>query len=372
MTFLIVTHTPHFQVKDKLFAYGPYVKEMNLWTKHVSKVVIVAPYDTHKLPDAIFTPYAHEHLEILPIPSISITSPLQLLKTVVFLPFIFFQLLKAMRKSDHIHLRCPGNIGLLGALAQTFFPKKPKTAKYAGNWDPKAKQPISYQIQKWWLSNRFFSKKMHVLVYGSWPNQSQNVVSFFTATYSQQQVPPLLKKSFKGPFRFLFVGSLSPGKRPLYAVSVVEELRNLGMDCTLDLYGEGKERTHLENYIAKNTLGSWIQLKGNRSSNEIEEAYKNSHFLVLPSKSEGWPKVVAEAMFWGIVPMVTKISCVPWMLKEGKRGVLLEAQLESDIPRIMEVMKDEHICTEMSIEGQQWSHRYTLDTFEREIKKLLK
>ena len=42
-----------------------------------------------------------------------------------------------MQDADHIHLRCPGNIGLLGCFSSNFISKKIKTAKYAGNWDPK-------------------------------------------------------------------------------------------------------------------------------------------------------------------------------------------------------------------------------------------
>ena len=56
-------------------------------------------------------------------------------------------LYKSIKKSDVIHLRCPGNIGLLACFIQILFPKKNKTAKYAGNWDPKAKQPLSYKLQ---------------------------------------------------------------------------------------------------------------------------------------------------------------------------------------------------------------------------------
>jgi hypothetical protein len=43
-----------------------------------------------------------------------------------------------MRVADHIHLRCPSNIGCWVACSNS-FPKTPKSAKYAGNWDPKLK-----------------------------------------------------------------------------------------------------------------------------------------------------------------------------------------------------------------------------------------
>ena len=68
-------------------------------------------------------------------------------------------------------------------MVQIFFPKKNKTAKYAGNWDPHSKQPWSYKLQRWILQNTFLTRNMTVLVYGEWPTMSSNCRSFFTATY---------------------------------------------------------------------------------------------------------------------------------------------------------------------------------------------
>ena len=73
----------------------------------------------------------------------------------MLLPIVFDRVVVAMKNADHIHWRCPGNMGLIGAIVQILFPKKNKTAKYAGNWDPKAKQPFTYKLQRWILSNTF-------------------------------------------------------------------------------------------------------------------------------------------------------------------------------------------------------------------------
>jgi hypothetical protein len=50
--------------------------------------------------------------------------------------------------------------------------------------------------------------------------------------------------------------------------------------------------------------------------------------VLLPSDSEGWPKI-AEGMFWGCVPIATAVSCVPYMLDYGKED-LLDLDLEKD------------------------------------------
>ena len=48
----------------------------------------------------------------------------------------------------------------------------------------------------------------------------------------------------------------------------------------------------------------------------IEQHYASSHVLVLTSESEGFPKVIAEAMAYGCVPIVTGVGAIPEVLNE--------------------------------------------------------
>ena len=262
-------------------------------------------------------------------------------------------------------------MGLLASIIQILFPKKIKTAKYAGNWDSESKQPLSYKLQKWILSNTFLTRNMQVFIYGQWEGSSKNIKSFFTATYSQADKTPILPKDFKHKIQFVFVGTLVLGKNPFYAIKLVEALYKKGHDVALTLYGEGTERKNLENYISQNKLENIISLAGNQTQEIVKKAYEKSHFVILPSESEGWPKAVAEGMFWGCVSVATQVSCVPFMLDYGNRGVLLEIDLEKDVCQIDVLLQNETIYQSKSQKASEWSRQYTLDVFEEEIKKLL-
>jgi len=96
-----------------------------------------------------------------------------------------------------------------------------------------------------------------------------------------------------------------------------------------------------------------------------------AHFLLFMSKSEGWPKVVAEAMFWGCVPITSKVSCVPWMLDYGNRGILVNNDIEDIIIEIDKVLQNKNNYDILSSNAQRWSQKYTLEFFENEIKKLI-
>ena len=278
-----------------------------------------------------------------------------------------------MRKADHIHLRCPGNIGLVASFAQIFFPSKIKSAKYAGNWDPTSQQPFTYRLQQKILSNEFLTRSMRVMVYGDWGQMSKNLVSFFTASYSENDRQAVLPRVFTKdkPLQLIFAGSLHPGKNPMISCQVASRLFESGLNVKLHLYGEGEQRHEIQAYIDNNKLENVILMHGNVSSETLREAFKNSHFLIFASESEGWPKVVAEAMFWACLPVTTAVSCVPQMIGNGSRGVLVSKNSLEITNRVNELILDESLYQAKCLAARDWSQTYTLEKFETELQKLL-
>lgn len=371
MKFAIITNVCHIRSNSQYFGYAPYIREMNIWLKNVDEVIIVA-HSTSGNPTGIDLPYEHDQINFYKVPDFNFVNARNSFKSIFKLPKIFWNIFCAMKKADHIHLRCPGNMGLVACVVQIFFPTKRKTAKYAGNWDHKSEQPLTYQLQKWILNNTFLTKKMQVLVYGEWENQSKNIKSFFTATYSESEKEIVIKDNKSLEKTFIFVGSLVPGKNPMYTVKLVEQLVKNDMKVILHIFGEGVERTNLEDYIQNKQLEKVVFLHGNHNRETIKQFYKKSHFVILPSKSEGWPKAIAEGMFWGCVPITTNVSCIPFMIDHGKRGILLDMNLEKDVSKIESIIKNETNFDEKSNLATEWSREYTIDFFASEIKKIVK
>lgn len=370
MNFVIITHVAHILEQNNYFAYAPYVREMNIWTKHAKNVFIVAPESTLKK-SPIDLKYEHENIQFVAVSAFDVLNLKGIFSIVFKIPKICWKIYSAMRKADHIHLRCPGNMGLLGCLVQILFPNTNKTAKYAGNWDPKSKQPFSYKLQKWILSNTFLTRNMQVLVYGQWEGSAKNIKPFFTATYYELEKSSIIIKDLKQEFRFIFVGALVAGKNPLYAIRLVEILHKQGFNVALDLYGDGIERNKLEKFIVQQKLENIISFKGNQTEEIVKKAYQRSHFVVLPSESEGWSKALAEGMFWGCVPLATKVSCVPYMLDYGNRGLVLAMNLEKDVTQVKVLLQNQTDYKSKSEKASFWSRKYTLDVFEEDIEKVL-
>ena len=394
MRFSIFTYIEHCRESGKYFSYGPYIREMNLWLKQVELIDVIAPLQ--KLPASpVLEAYEHEKIEFTVIPAFNFLTFRSSVSAVFKILLVARKVYLRMKKSDHIHLRCPGNVGLISCVVQIFFPSKAKTAKYAGNWEPGAKQPWTYNLQKWILSNTFLTKNIQVLVYGEWPDQSKNIRSFFTASFSEKEIVEARKKRSDGEMIFLFVGSLVEGKQPLEAIRIFEEVRQkVSIEKTLKMriFGDGPEREELEAYCHQRNLKAVVSFKGNRPLEELKKAYQNAHFVILPSRSEGWPKAVAEGMFFGCIPIATPVSCVPWMLGYGSLGILIKEQANGqrlkangskeewlvdsgqwadDIEKILELIRNPVEMQKMSEEAKKWSQQYTLEKFEAAIKEVV-
>ena len=372
MKFAIISHTLHKCKDQKLYAYEPYVREMNLWLQNVSETRIVAPISKEQI-SAIEVAYNTNSVILKEIPAFNVLSLKTKILSILQIPLILIEIIKACFWADHLHLRCPGNVGLLGCFVQILFPSKPKTVKYAGNWDPKSKQPFSYRMQKWIVSNTFLTKNCKVLVYGEWENQTKNIVPFFTASYVNNEITEIKEKDFSSKINFIFVGAFTKGKQPLLSVKVIGKLIAKKINVQLDMYGNGSEFTTVDEYLRINKLSNNVFLHGNQSKEVVKKAYKKAHFLIFISKSEGWPKVVAEAMFWSCLPISSKVSCVKSMLGNGTRGNIVNSNVkENEIVTIVEnYIKNNNLYQQQVLDAKNWSQQYTLEKFSSEIKKLL-
>ncbi|MDG5761756.1 glycosyltransferase family 4 protein [Natronococcus sp. A-GB1] len=101
----------------------------------------------------------------------------------------------------------------------------------------------------------------------------------------------------------LFVGRLVEGKRPEDALKAMATVRESHPEATLYLCGDGPLRGRLERQ-AGDTAGQDVVFLGHVPYDEMPRVYRSADVLVLPSRAEGVPRTVLEAMASG-----TRVVC---------------------------------------------------------------
>lgn len=372
MRFLIISGAYHYHKDGLLYAYGPYVREINIWISQVDEVVVMCELHDGE-PAGMDIPYEHSKpIKVLGHKGFEFTSAKASIRSVALMPLIVFRMIREMWRADHIHFRGPSSIALIATFVQILFPWKKKTMKYAGNWDWDFPVPLSYKLQKWIPNNTLLTHNIKVLVYGHWPYSSKNILPFFTATYQEQEKAPVIKNWHASPV-FIFSGLLEDHKQPLVAYQIFKTIAHEVPDAQMVFCGGGYLQPVIEQMAAADGLAAQVLCTGSIPKEEMKRHYQSAHFLLFQSKSEGWPKAVAESMFWGVIPVTREVSMVPEMLGLGERGILTKPtdDIAAIAERVLTLWKDKATCMHMSTLCMEWSRQFTLNKFESELKKLI-
>ncbi|MFM7767182.1 MAG: glycosyltransferase, partial [Bacteroidota bacterium] len=81
---------------------------------------------------------------------------------------------------------------------------------------------------------------------------------------------------------------------------------------------------------------------------------------------------VAEAMWWGTLPVVSPVSCVPDMLDHGRRGILVAPDPSQIATSILSIVENPEQYQWMCTQAMEWSRGYTLESFHELIKSVPK
>ncbi len=325
MRLLVISHTAHYRRAGQLVAWGPTVRELDHLAGAFGSVTHLAPLHPGPGP-ASATPYRSGRVELLPLRPSGGEGLTRKLGVVLAAPGYARAVRRAVLRADVVQVRCPCNIGLVACVALALHRDPPRWAKYAGNWQPPGAEPLSYRLQRRWLG-----KGLHrgpVTVNGEWPGQLPHVHSFVNPCLSEEErrsaAAATAHKRLELPLRLLFVGRVEAAKGAGRAVEVLAGLVSAGLDATLDLVGDGPERPQFEKLAARSGIAGRATFHGWMSRDRLEDQYRSAHMLLLPSTaSEGWPKVLSEAMAFRAVPLAGAVSSVGQVLEATGAGLAL-------------------------------------------------
>jgi glycosyltransferase involved in cell wall biosynthesis len=327
---LVVSHTPHYRQDGGLgggiVGFGPTVRELDRLATLCERIWHLAPLHPGPPPPSAL-PY-ESPVELLPIAPTGGDGVAAKGSILLAAPSFWRRLASAVRAADVVHVRAPANVAWLAMIARPWLAHRPWWVKYAGNWRPELAadafpEAFSYRRQRAWCARP--RRELRVTVNGRWPDQPPHVRTFrnpsFDAADLKASAAAAASKRLAPPWRLLFVGRVEEPKGADRAVEVLARVRAQGLDAELDVVGDGPLRAGLPALAARLGVGNAVRVHGELPRPAVAPLYAAAHWLLLPSRSsEGWPKVLSEAMAWGAVPLAGAVSGIPQMLGELGTG----------------------------------------------------
>jgi len=161
---------------------------------------------------------------------------------------------------------------------------------------------------------------------------------------------------YEEPGRIFCAAAICPRKNTLMLVRSFAKLLKSGVNTELRLSGDGDKDylDHVSHFIREHGLETNVKLLGRVSYEVVQDEMSRSAVFTLVSLEENSPMGIEEAMAAGL-PVVTSNRCgMPYMVRDGESGFLVDPNNPDDIARRLgQLLNDDELRRSMGAKGRE-------------------
>jgi len=137
--------------------------------------------------------------------------------------------------------------------------------------------------------------------------------------------------------------------------------------------GEGPDRIALQSLEARSVDGLHVAVHGWLSRSELDRLYASAHFVLLPSLSEGFPKVLAEGMAFGAVPLAADVGAIGQEFEALDAGIALTSSSVDDYASaVIDLITPPSRWAEASRQCRRASEAFSYRTYLEGVAEILR
>tara|TARA_B100002052_G_scaffold198922_1_gene181514 strand:- start:1654 stop:2781 length:1128 start_codon:yes stop_codon:yes gene_type:complete len=247
-------------------------------------------------------------------------------------------LIMKIKKFDLLYVFFPGNINFLTLLIS--FLLKKKYAIYI-----RGEINFKNQLNRIFLKNAQFLVSNNTILKSKLENFNKNshlIVSYLDLGNKLPSLDSqfLFPKKLSNQLKLLFVGRVEKRKGIFELIDSCIHLRDKKINFTLDILGGGSSFNEINELLIKYNLQKYVSLKGQISNHsKIKSYYKKSDIFILPSYTEGFPRVIYTAMEYGLPIITTLVGGIPSIMKDQYNCLSVSVESSSEISDAVSLLK---------------------------------
>lgn len=140
-------------------------------------------------------------------------------------------------------------------------------------------------------------------------------------------------------------------------IDVVALLRDQGVRVHAVIAGDGFYRSQLESQARDRDLSKDVQFLGTISEVDVREELSRADIFVMPSRTEGMPRALIEAMSAGLPAVGTNVGGIVELLDESYRFDVDNVEQFSKI--LIQLISDKDVYREQSIRNLEFSKQFS-------------
>ena len=360
---LVVSDTGMYFDDENWFAFSPVVVELEQMLSIFETITWIGFNRRDQKNNKAYKRIDNSNIKILALKRVGGKKLLDKLEILSHYPSMWKIVNGQIKLHEFIHCRAPSNPAIIAMILSNRYANKRFWFKYAGSWVGNASKSYMWQREKL----KKLKSNCIITVNGEWQNQNNNILALDNPCLNIEDRieghKVVKNKILSQPIVFCFVGGLNLNKGISIIIDAFKNINepNIGR---LHVVGEGS----LKEDLIEKSKNLNIEFHGQLSRLDVFEIYAKSNYIILPSKSEGFPKVIGEAMNFGCIPIVSNIGSVSQVIGNDN-GFLLDsisAEAIEDVIR-RQVGLPLKVYKEMIELNYRTAERYTYGKFLEQI-----
>ncbi len=282
---------------------------------------------------------------------------------------------REVRQADAVHTPIPGDVGTIGMLFALIL-RKPLFVRHCGNW--LVQRTTAEHFWKWTMESFAGGRNLMLATGGSEDKPSArnpNVKWIFSTSLRKAEIEKNSARELPADGKLKLIIACRQEARK--GTNVVIESLPLILKkfplATLDVIGGGSLLTALKEQAKTLNLENKIVFHGKVEQSKVVALLKQSHIFCYPtSASEGFPKVVLEALACGLPVITTKVSVLPQLIG-SECGVLLDEPNPSGLAdAVIKLCSDDEQYKRLSANAVAAAQRYSLEDWRDYIGEMMR
>lgn len=284
-------------------------------------------------------------------------------------------LLREVRRADAVHAPIPGDVGTVG-IAAAFVLRRRLFVRHCGNW--LVQKTLAEHFWKW-LMERFASSSNVMLATGGAadrPSRRNGSIGWiFSTTLTEQELASNSRRRDRlpgvGP-RLIIACRQEWEKGTGILIESLPRILEHFPGASLEVLGDGAALPQFRRLARDLGLEDRVVFHGKVDHATVLRRLQEADLFCYPTRSsEGFPKVVLEALACGLPVLATGVSVLPRLLGTGAGLVLAEATPAAVAEGVRRCLSDAGEYCRMSARALDTARQYSLERWRETVGDLL-
>jgi glycosyltransferase involved in cell wall biosynthesis len=279
-------------------------------------------------------------------------------------------IVRELRRADGIHAPIPGDVGTVGMLG-AWLGGKPLFVRYCGNW--LTLKTTADRFWHWFMERVAGGRNVMLATGGADVPPSAktpNMHWIFSTSLTRSEMCELAAREIRlapNQLRLIIVGRQEGAKGTDILIRALALIHRAHPEAALDVVGDGSAVPALKKLAADMGIEGKVEFHGKVNHDEVIRLLRTAQVFCFPTQSEGFPKVVLEALACGLPVVATPVSVLPQLLGNGCGRLVAETTPEALARAIEGVVADRSRYAAMSRKAIETAQQYSLEAWRDTI-----